>query len=73
MCASVPVLRKRQPDAAAFRLPAESLFAVLGVLICIGLLFGIDFNKSLLLGTTVTVGLLNWLLVRNRRATGAAQ
>ena len=73
VCASVPVLRKRQPDAAAFRLPAESLFAVLGVLICIGLLFGIDFNKSLLLGTTVTVGLLNWLLVRNRRATGAAQ
>jgi amino acid transporter len=73
VCASVPVLRKKQPGAAAFRLPGGPLFPILGVLICIGLLFGIDFNKSLLLGTTVTVGLLNWLLVRNRRATGAAQ
>ena len=66
VCASVPVLRKKQPAAATFRLPAGPLFAVLGVLICIGLLFGIDFNKSLLLGATVLVGLVNWLVVRNR-------
>jgi amino acid transporter len=69
VCASVPVLRKKQPGAATFRLPAGLLFPVLGVLICIGLLFGIDFNKSLLLGATVVVGLVNWLVVRGRPQT----
>ena len=68
VCASVPVLRRKQPAAATFRLPAGMLFAALGVLICIGLLFGIDFNKSLLLIATVVIGLVNWLAVRNRNA-----
>ena len=68
VCASVPVLRKKQPQAATFRLPAGPLFAVLGVLICLVLLAGMDFSKSLLLGITVIVGLLNWIAVRNRKA-----
>jgi basic amino acid/polyamine antiporter, APA family len=72
VCASVPVLRKKQPAAATFRLPAGPLFAVLGVLICVALLFGIDFNESLLLVATVLVGFLNWLVVRRRPQTDPA-
>jgi amino acid transporter len=68
VCASVPMLRRKQPEAATFRLPAGPLFAVLGVLICLVLLAGMDFSKSFLLGVTVIVGLLNWLAVRNRKA-----
>jgi amino acid transporter len=67
VCASVPVLRRKQPAAATFRLPAGPLFAVLGVLICLVLLSGMDFSKSFLLGITVIVGLLNWLAVRRRK------
>ncbi len=67
VCASVPVLRKQQPQAATFRLPAGPLFAVLGVLTCLVLLAGMDFSKSFLLGVTVIVGLLNWLVVRRRQ------
>jgi amino acid transporter len=67
VCASVPVLRKKQPRAATFRLPAGPLFAVLGVLICLVLLAGMDFSKSFLLGITVIVGLLNWLAVRRHK------
>jgi amino acid transporter len=66
VCASIPVLRKKQPEAAAFRLPGGLLFAVLGVFICLALLAGIDFSKSLLLGITVAVGLVNWAVVKNR-------
>jgi amino acid transporter len=64
VCASVPVLRKKQPGAATFRLPGGPLFAVLGVLICLLLLAGMDFSKSFLLGVTAIVGLVNWLAVR---------
>ena len=67
VCASVPVLRKKQPGAATFRLPGGPLFAVLGVLICLTLLAGMDFSKSALLGITVIVGVLNWLAVRRRQ------
>jgi APA family basic amino acid/polyamine antiporter len=67
VCASVPMLRKKKPDAATFHLPAGPLFAVLGVLICLVLLAGMDFSKSFLLGITALVGLLNWLAVRNRK------
>jgi APA family basic amino acid/polyamine antiporter len=66
VCASVPVLRRQRSSAATFRLPGGVLFAVLGVLICIGLLIGIEINKSLALVATVGVGLANWWMVRRR-------
>lgn len=66
VCAAVPVLRRRQPDAAWFRLPLGSSVAALGVLICGALLSGVDFSKSMILLGTVAVAFLNWLAVRNR-------
>jgi basic amino acid/polyamine antiporter, APA family len=70
VCATLPVLRRKQPGAASFRLPGGSLFAVLGVLICFGLLARVDFSKSLVLIATVVAGLLNWLVVRRTRGVG---
>ena len=66
VCAAVPILRRRQPEAARFRLRGGLLFPILGVLICLVLLAHVDYSKSLILGATVVVGLLNWLWVRNR-------
>ncbi len=71
VCAAVPVLRARQPEAATFRVPGGLLFPVLGVLICAALLTHVDFSKSMILLATVVVGLLNWLMVRNRRTVTA--
>jgi APA family basic amino acid/polyamine antiporter len=68
VCAAVPVLRRRQPEAARFRLRGGLLLPALGVLICLVLLTHVDYSKSLILGATVGVGLLNWLWVRQRRA-----
>jgi len=66
VCAAVPVLRRRQPAAAAFRLPGGLTLPVLGVLICGVLLTRVDFGKSLILLATVGAALLNWALVRDR-------
>ena len=69
VCAALPVLRKKHPAAALFRLPGGIFFAVLGVLICLGLLSRIDFSKSLILSAVVAVGLVNWLAVRKHNTT----
>jgi amino acid transporter len=66
VCASLPVLRKKQPAAPRFRLPGGLVWAGLGVLICLGLLIRMDFNKSLLLVATIALALLNWAIVVRR-------
>ena len=64
VCAAVPILRRRQPQAAGFRLRGGMLLPILGVLICLILLTHVDYSKSLILAATVVVGLLNWLWLR---------
>ena len=67
VCAALPVLRKKQPGAAMFRLSGGPFFAVLGVGICLVLITQVNLSGSLILLATVVVALVNWVLVRNRR------
>jgi amino acid transporter len=64
VCAAVPVLRRKQPDAAWLRLRGGSVFAGFGVAFCIVLLTGVDFSKSLILVVTIVIAFVNWLAVR---------
>jgi len=64
VCAAVPVLRARQPDAPAFRLPGGWLLPLLGIGICAALATRVDFSRSLILVGVVLAALLNWLFVR---------
>jgi amino acid transporter len=66
VCAALPVLRRKQKTPAVFRLPGGIVMAVLGVLICAGLLTRIEYNKSLILVAAVGVAFVNWLAVRKR-------
>jgi basic amino acid/polyamine antiporter, APA family len=66
ICAAVPVLRRKQPGAAAFRVPGGLTLPVLGVAICALLVTRVDFGKSVILLATMAVALLNWGLVRDR-------
>jgi basic amino acid/polyamine antiporter, APA family len=66
VCGALPVLRKRHPEASAFRLPAGPFFAGLGVFICLALLCGVQLKSSLILLATILVALLNWIWVRQR-------
>jgi APA family basic amino acid/polyamine antiporter len=71
-CAVLPVLRRKQPGHAQFRLPAGNLLAGIAVIICAALVTRVDFGQSLILLATIAVGLLNWLVVRNRKTVGAS-
>jgi len=66
ICAAVPVLRRKQPGAAAFRVPGGLTLPILGIAICVLLLTRADFGKSIILLATIAVALLNWVLVRDR-------
>jgi amino acid transporter len=66
ICAAVPVLRRKQPGADAFRVPGGLTLPIVGVAICALLLTRIDFGKSVILLGTIGVALLNWALVRDR-------
>jgi amino acid transporter len=68
ICAAVPALRAKQPEAATFRVPGGALLPIAGISICGALLTRIDFSSSLILGATITVALLNWLLTRRSSA-----
>ena len=67
ICAALPALRSKQTAPAVFQLPSGTVMAVLGVLLCAGLLTRIEYNKSLILVAAVTVAFLNWLAVRKKR------
>lgn len=71
-CAALPVLRRKQPQAAHFRLPGGSTFAVLGMVICAVLITQVDLSGFLILVATVTAALLNWLLVRGREPVASS-
>jgi amino acid transporter len=62
VCAAVPALRRKQPEAAAFRVPGGALLPITGIAICGALITRIDLGSFLVVGATITVALLNWLL-----------
>jgi basic amino acid/polyamine antiporter, APA family len=66
ICAAVPVLRRLQPEASAFRLPGGMLLPLLGVAICALMLTRVDFSKSVILLFTIGIALVNWAVVRHR-------
>jgi basic amino acid/polyamine antiporter, APA family len=69
VCAALIALRRKQPTAARFRLPAGPILAVLGVGITIALASEVDLSKSLILGATVGAALLNWIWARRAGAS----
>ena len=64
ICAALPVLRRKQKVPPVFSLPGGTAMAVLGVVVCAGLVTRIEYNKSLVLVGAVAVAFLNWLAVR---------
>ena len=67
-CAALPVLRKKMPGEALFRIPGGPILSVLGVIICCVLLTQIDHAGLRILVATIAVAALNWAIVRERSA-----
>jgi len=69
VCAALPVLRRRQPNATQFRLPAGMILAPIGIAVCLVLITQVDLSKSVLLLATAVIGLTNWWVVRRKSAS----
>jgi len=65
-CAALVVLRRKQPEAARFRLPAGTLIAALGIGFSLVLVSGIGKTEVAILAATAVIALLNLLWVRLR-------
>jgi len=66
VCVALPVLRRKQPQGAAFHLPGGIVLAVLGAALCLVLITRVDLGGSLILIATIVVAAVNWLWVRQR-------
>lgn len=60
---ALPVLRKKQPEADAFRLPAAKVFVAVALLFTGILLTRISFSGFVVLGCTLVLGFVNWVWV----------
>jgi basic amino acid/polyamine antiporter, APA family len=67
-CAALPVLRRRQPEGAMFRLPAGNVLAIIGIVLCMVLATRVDFGQSLILAGTIVLALVNWIAVARKPA-----
>jgi amino acid transporter len=65
-CAALIALRRQQPEAARFRLPAGTLMALLGIAFCLVLMRSIGKPEVVILAATTVIALLNWLWARGR-------
>jgi amino acid transporter len=68
VCAALIALRRKRPLAAGFRLFGGQALAVIGVAITLVLATQVDRSKSMILGATVVLALLNWLWARRTRS-----
>ncbi len=65
-CAALPVLRRKQPEADGFRLPAGNLLAILGVIFMVALMSRINRIEWIIILSTSAIAFANWVWVRNR-------
>ena len=73
VCAALPALRRKNPEATALRLPAGRLLAALGVSFSVLLLTRMGLRDLVIIAATSAIALANWLVVRRRtRAAYAA-
>ena len=68
-CAALIVLRRRAPQADAWRAPAGNLLALLGIAFCAVLALRMTATHVAIMGAVAVVAAVNWLAVRNRAAT----
>ncbi len=69
VCAALPVLRWKQPNAAAYRVPAGTVWAVLGTLFATALIVRMHKGELIVVLVTMALALITWLWVRVRRSS----
>ena len=70
VCAAVPVLRRRTPDAPAFRLPGGIIVPALGLSFCAVIAMYMDRSQMWIIGLLVLAAAVHWMVVRRRPSAG---
>jgi amino acid transporter len=73
VCAAVPVLRRRTPDAPAFRLPGGPLVPSLGLIFCVVIAMYMDRSQMGIIAFVVLAAAAHWLVARRRPFAGATR
>lgn len=63
-CAAVIRLRRRQPGAAAFRVPGGDILALLGIAFCVALAWRLTAEQAAIVGGVAVIATVNWIAVR---------
>jgi APA family basic amino acid/polyamine antiporter len=66
VCAALPVLRRKLPDAAAYQIPAGNFFAGLGIILMLVLASRMQMGEWIVILVTMGIAFVNWLWARNR-------
>jgi APA family basic amino acid/polyamine antiporter len=66
VCMAVMTLRKKQPQANAFRLPVGRLVSILGLIFVLALVTQMGFKEVLAIAGVMVVALLNWIWARQK-------
>lgn len=66
VCAAVPVLRRRAPGAAAFRLPGGWAVPLVGLAFCVLFAAQMEATHARIAAVVVLAGTLNWVWARAR-------
>jgi amino acid transporter len=66
VAAALPVLRKKHPNAEAFRLPGGLFFSALALLLTAVLVTRMHRGEFLVIAATGLLALVNWLWARHR-------
>jgi amino acid transporter len=66
VAAALPVLRKKQPDADAFRLPYGNVLAALALLFTVVMITRMHVGELVVISITAALAFANWLWARNR-------
>jgi APA family basic amino acid/polyamine antiporter len=69
VCAALPVLRRKNPEACAYRVPGGPFLAVLGALLTILLVTRMSRSELYVVLATMFLALLTWLWARRSAAT----
>jgi amino acid transporter len=64
VCAAVPVLRRRDPDGALFRVPGGWALPAIGLIFCVVLAAQMEAAHARIAASVALVATTNWLLVR---------
>src|ERR1700704_3635792 len=70
VCAALPALRRKSPDAGAYRLPAGNFFAALGIIFMLVLVSRMRLGEWTVILATMIIAFVNWLWARNRVCSG---